>query len=248
MSNSKIKLSIVTAVFNGAEFLPQLIRSLEAQTDKEFEWVIADGGSTDETLRQLNEASKSIQIKIDSKPDFGIYDALNRAVRMADGDYYLVLGADDELMPDAIFNFKNACNETAADFVTAKIEANGKVCGVRQPNWEWLYAQFAHVSSHAVGLAIKRDLHNKFGYYSRHFPIAADQLFILESIHGGATVSKHEFVAGNFFQQGASGADVIGTISESFRIQIRVGHNKTVQLILMIIRILKIFASDRIKA
>lgn len=239
MPISEIKISVVTAVYNGAEFLPRLIKSLEAQTDKDFEWVIADGGSTDETLNQLNEASKNIQIRIDSRPDFGIYDALNRAVRMSDGEYYLVLGADDELMPDAIANYKNACIETAADFVTAKIQANGNVCGIRQPSWEWLYAQFAHVSSHAVGLVIKRDLHSKFGYYSRSFPIAADQLFILESIHGGAKVSRHEFVAGKFFQQGASGADAIGTMTEWFRIQLRMGHNPIIQLILLVIRMLK---------
>jgi glycosyltransferase involved in cell wall biosynthesis len=239
MRRKEINISVVTAVFNGDEYLPRLINSLHAQTDKDFEWVVADGGSKDRTIMQLTEASDLLKIKIDSRPDFGIYDALNRAVKMAGGDYYLVLGADDELMPDAIENYKKACTESLADFVTAKIEVNGEISSSRSPSWEWLYSQFAHVSAHAVGLVIKKNLHDKFGFYSRKFPIAADQLFILESIHGGATVSKQNFIAGKFSQQGVSGADLIGTITEWFRVQIHVGHNTIIQLILMVIRILR---------
>lgn len=246
MLGPSIHLSIITATFNTAECLPRLIDSLKSQSDPDFEWIVADGGSTDETLALVHDAAKTLNVKVDSRPDFGIYDALNRAVKMADGDYYVVIGADDEFFPDAVAQYKAACTSTDADFVTARVEVDGCVCGVRNKRLEWLYGPFAHVGCHAVGLAIRRSLHDRFGYYSRSFPIAADQLFILEALHGGATVSEQPFVAGKYYHGGSSGQDMLGTLVEGFRVQVRVGHGLLPQLCLLIARIFKNWS--RIKA
>lgn len=246
MLDPSIHLSIITATFNTAECLPHLIDSLKSQSDTDFQWVVADGGSTDETLALVHDAAKTMDVKVNSCPDFGIYDALNRAVKMADGDYYIVIGADDEFFPDAVAQYKAACRSTDADFVTACVEVEGCVCGVRKKRWEWLYGQFAYVSSHAVGLAIRRSLHERFGLYSRSFPIAADQFFILKAIRGGAAVSEHFFVAGKFYRGGSSGQDILGTIVEGFRVQVRVGHGLLLQLLLLVARVFKNWS--RIKA
>jgi glycosyltransferase involved in cell wall biosynthesis len=246
MHSSSIRLSIITATFNTAECLPRLIDSLKSQTDPDFEWIVADGGSTNETLALVRDAAKTLNVKVDSRPDFGIYDALNRAVKMADGDYYIVMGADDEFFPDAVAQYKAACISAGADFVTARVEVDGRICGIRKKRWEWLYGPFAHVGCHAVGLAIRRSLHKRFGYYSRSFPIAADQLFILEAIHGGATVSEQAFVAGKFCRDGSSGQDILGTLVEGFRVQVRVGHGLLLQLLLFVARVFKNW--PRIKA
>jgi glycosyltransferase involved in cell wall biosynthesis len=246
MFENTIRISIITATFNTAECLPRLIDSLNSQTDPDFQWVVADGGSTDETLALVHDATKTLNVKVDSRPDFGIYDALNQAVKMADGDYYIVIGADDEFFSDAVEQFKAACICTNADFVTARVEVDGCVCGVREKRWGWLYGPFAYVGSHAVGLAIRRSLHQRFGMYSRAFPIAADQLFILDSIRGGATVSEHSFVAGKFYRGGSSGQDILGTLVEGFRVQVRVGQGLLLQLVLLVARVLKNWS--RIKA
>ncbi|GAA0218050.1 glycosyltransferase [Castellaniella daejeonensis] len=237
--HKKTRFSVVTATYNAAAVLPRLIMSLKAQTDQDFEWVVADGASADGTLAMLEEAGKTLSIRVDSRPDFGIYDALNRAVKLATGDYYLVVGADDELFPDAVKNYKNACDITDADMVTALIEVNGRVGGVRSRQWEWLYGQFAHVSGHAVGLAIRRSLHDRFGWYSRKLPIAADQLFILKAVHGGSEISRQDFLAGKFRTEGTSGNDTVGTLVEGFRSQVLVGHNVWLQLLILCLRLFK---------
>ncbi|OYV85676.1 MAG: hypothetical protein B7Z63_05145 [Ignavibacteriae bacterium 37-53-5] len=85
-------ISVVTATWNAAQHLPGLITSLQGQTDKEFEWVVADGASDDGTLELLRSVT-GLNIVISSQQDFGIYDALNRAIRIASGDYYIVCGA-----------------------------------------------------------------------------------------------------------------------------------------------------------
>ena len=239
MLENSTRLSVITATFNAAERLPRLIDSLKSQTDRDFQWVVADGGSTDETLALVHDASESLNVKVDSRSDFGIYDALNRGVKMADGDYYVVIGADDEFFPDAVEQYKLSCISSCKDFVTARVEVDGYVCGVRTKKWEWLYGPFAYVGCHAVGLAIRRSLHEKFGYYSRSFPLVADQLFILEAIHGGATVDNESFIAGKYYHGGFSGQDILGTLVEGFRVRVRVGHGLLLQLLLLIAQIFK---------
>lgn len=231
-------LSVVSATFNAAKILPGLISSLKSQTDLDFEWVVADGGSTDGTLNQLAEAASNLRVVVDSREDFGIYDALNRAIRRATGDYYLVLGADDTLCPDAIANFRSYLISCGADILTAKIKCAGDIVGVRR-SWPWLYGPFAYVSAHAVGALIRRSLHDKLGFYSRHYPIAADQLFLKQAVKAGAKVVEADFVAGEFCLGGASGADILGTLSEGFRVQIKTGENPLVQFSIFVLRVVK---------
>jgi len=114
-------LSIVTATYNAAAHLPALIESLRGQTDKDFEWIIADGGSNDETQVILN-AVRDLNILLDSRPDFGIYDALNRAIKLTTADYYLVLGADDYLYPEAVASFRKVLFDSGADIVSAQFD------------------------------------------------------------------------------------------------------------------------------
>lgn len=239
IESAKPSISIITATYNASALLPRLIESLIAQTDQDFEWVVADGGSTDGTLEILEDAKGRLKnVVVDSRPDFGIYDALNRCLGITTGAYYVVLGGDDTLASSAIANYKLAIVESGADLVTARVESNGKIQGARSPERAWLYGQFAYVSGHAVGLAIKRSLHDTVGLYSRHYPIAADQLFVMTAVALGAHVSRHDFLAGNFEHAlGTSGQDVLGSLVETFRVQVQLGRSLTVQVLLLMIRL-----------
>ncbi|MFA7438315.1 glycosyltransferase [Castellaniella sp.] len=230
------RFTVVTATFNVAAVLPDLIASLQAQTDPDFEWVVADGASTDDTLMYLEEAARTLDVRVDSRRDFGIYDALNRAIRMARGQYYLVVGADDQLDPNAIRYFREACARTGADLVAAVACSGKQRIQVRKRPWEWLYAELAYVGNHSVSLAIRTALHERYGYYSNQYPIAADSLFLLQAIRGGAQVANEPFVAGVFSQAGASGANALGVMSEKCRILIALGHNRFLQLLLFATR------------
>lgn len=239
---SDIKLSIITATYNAAEHLPRLIESLLAQTDQDFEWVVADGGSTDGTLELLEQARpKFKRLIVDSRPDFGIYDALNRAIKLASGDYYVVLGADDAFFSDAVRNYKLACLQTKTDLVTARMFHQGKIVCRGAAQKEWLHGMSSHISGHAVGVAIRRVVHEKWGWYSNKFPIAADQLFVMSAVKGGATVSEASFIAGQFSAFGLSQADLLGAVTELFRIQVLLGRSLVVQTFILLFRIIKNF-------
>lgn len=235
-----VKLSIITATWNAEKFLPRLIKSLQAQTDMDFEWVIADGASTDSTLEIL-KAVEGLNIKVLSQEDFGIYDALNRGIKACNGEFYLVMGADDELYPNGVGDYKNAI-ENGVDIVTASIETKNGISkvadkGIRSRSW--FSGMSAYVSGHAVGSIYRKSLHDEFGYYSRKYPIVADQLFVLKARKGNAEIKQVDEVVGKFDDGGVSGTDNIGFLTEMFRLQLGIGENKSLQTILFILRLFK---------
>lgn len=238
-----MKLSIITATFNAAAQLPGLIESLQQQTDPDFEWVVMDGGSTDGTVEILGSQS-DLPMVWRSEPDFGIYDALNKAVKLARGEYYLVVGADDVLDPAAVANFKKLGAESGADILTAAVAYSGCLGVLSRPRGPaWLRGQMAYVTGHSVGAAFRKSLHERqpVGFYSRAFPICADQLFIKRAIQSGARVAVGNFLAGRFGANGVSTVNVAGVLTEFFRVQLQTERFKSLQVVLFILRLLRHF-------
>jgi glycosyltransferase involved in cell wall biosynthesis len=237
-ANSKVTISVVTATYNVAPLLPALIESLRRQSDCQFQWVVADGGSTDGTLEILKGVS-DLNVVISVQSDFGIYDALNRALRMTSGDYYLVLGADDTLAADAIANYRRSAVETGADMVFARVRA-GEQIRIPCAGKPWLRGHKAYVAEHAVATLIRRSLHDRFKYYSRRFPIAADQYFLKAACASPQTKwASASFVAGNYAVDGVSGADTAGALTEFFRVQLETESCRVLQCILFVLRLIR---------
>lgn len=237
MNDTDIKISVVTATYNADIYLPRLIESLCNQTDKDFQWSIADGNSSDSTLKLL-EGINDLNIIITSQTDFGIYDALNRAIKLSDCEYYIVVGADDILYNNAIADYRAAILKSHAEIITGKIISAGKNISVKSKP-SWIYGQASLITSHSVGAAFKKSLHEKYGYYSNKFPIAADQLFVKQACLGGASVFEADFTAGEFGHSGLSNDDITGTLCEIFRIQLLTEKNKYTQVLIFILRLLK---------
>lgn len=235
-----MKISVITATYNSSNTISDLINSLVEQTDNDFQWIVADGDSADSTLKIIK--SSGLNSLITSIHDFGVYDALNRAIKISKSDYYIVLGADDKLHKDAIRNFRAAAHKTNADFITASIMINGSVIVQRK----MIYAtakMSSFISSHAVGTLIKRQLHDEFGYYSNRFPIAADHYFVKKCALGGATFHREDFVAGEYGVCGLSGTDVLGTLCENYRIAYETEKYKLLQTGIFILRLIKYIIS-----
>lgn len=230
-------VSIVTATYNAANHLPKLIESLLEQTDKDFEWVVADGASIDGTLELLQSVS-GINIVISSQPDFGIYDALNRAIKISSGEYYIVCGADDFFYNDAIGNFRRAIDRSGGDIIVANA-MYGQQCMKVRKGPPWLFGHSALIAAHTLATAFRKDLHRVFGFYSRKYPIAADQLFVMQADKGGATRYVCDFVAGEIGRDGVSSVDQVGNATEVFRVQLVLGHSRTIQALLLMLRLFK---------
>ena len=93
-----MKISIITATYNSAKTLQDTINSVLSQDYPDFEHIIVDGNSKDETveiIRSNADSYKSGQLKWISEPDKGIYDAMNKGISMATGDVVGLLNSDD---------------------------------------------------------------------------------------------------------------------------------------------------------
>ena len=89
-----MKISIVTVTFNCASVVADCLASVAGQTHADVEYVVIDGASTDGTLAVL-QAHREQFAKLVSEPDNGIYDAMNKGIRLAQGDVIGFLNSDD---------------------------------------------------------------------------------------------------------------------------------------------------------
>lgn len=93
------KFSIITVTYNAANVLEDTIQSIVTQTYKNTEYIIVDGGSTDGTLDIIHKYKEHIHTLV-SEPDKGLYDAMNKGIKLATGDYLCFLNAGDCLHED----------------------------------------------------------------------------------------------------------------------------------------------------
>ena len=93
------KFSIITVTYNAAKVLEDTIQSIVTQTYKNTEYIIVDGGSTDGTLDIIQKYKEHIHTVV-SEPDKGLYDAMNKGIKLATGDYICFLNAGDGLHED----------------------------------------------------------------------------------------------------------------------------------------------------
>lgn len=90
------KFSIITVTYNAGKVLEDTIQSVIFQTYRNIEYILVDGGSKDNTLQIVSKYRNHIS-KVVSEPDQGLYDAMNKGIRLATGDYLCFLNAGDEL-------------------------------------------------------------------------------------------------------------------------------------------------------
>lgn len=104
-------LSIITITYNAEQFLERTIQSILAQTDQNFEYIIIDGKSKDGTLA-IAEKYKNRVNKLISEPDKGLYDAMNKGLKTATGDFVWFMNAGDEINDNqAVANIYKAISE-----------------------------------------------------------------------------------------------------------------------------------------
>ena len=233
-------VSIVTATLNAKASIARLADSLRLQTYSDFEWIIVDGVSTDGTVEFLkafsNENSWCSYI---SEPDFGIYDALNKGIKLASSDFYVVVGADDYLYSDAVYNYHKAVVETPSDIVLANVIRNGKIAGGFKRQLAWAGHQRAFLGSHSVGMLIRKDLHERIGYYSQLFPMLADGYFLKLALSTpNVKFSLANFVAGRFSVHGISSTDKVRSLAETWLIQMATERSPIFQTFIFIGKII----------
>lgn len=181
MSFSEIPvISVITAVFNGANSLRTTIDSVVPQLSNKVEYIIIDGGSTDGTQDIIAEYAGHLAFWV-SEPDGGIYDAWNKGLARASGQYIGFVGADDVLLPHALHTYLNHIRQRPEiEYWSSKVafgHMQGRIIG--KP---WIWNDFRRYMTVAhVGSLQRRDLYDRFGTYDTSYRIAGDYEFLLRA-------------------------------------------------------------------
>lgn len=107
------KISVITVSYNAEDTIARTLESVVRQSYKNIEYIVVDGASTDQTVDIVNRYRQQIHMIL-SEPDDGIYDAMNKGIRYASGDYLYFLGADDWLCDCEVIRM-------VADFMAAHL-------------------------------------------------------------------------------------------------------------------------------
>ncbi|HPA78746.1 MAG TPA: glycosyltransferase family 2 protein [Kiritimatiellia bacterium] len=198
-------LSIITVCRNEAGRIRRTIDSVVQQSDLDFEWIVVDGASSDGTVDILRHSGAPID-RLISEPDTGIYDAMNKGVLAARGEYTLFLNAGDRLENrDVVHVFRE--RNFKADLVVGDIRVilkNGREllrkCTDRPLDRDFLYwRSFPH-----PGTFIRRSLFERHGLYDISFKIAADREFFNRVVSHGASVEPFSHCISVFTNDGVS--------------------------------------------
>lgn len=174
-------LSIIVATFNAERTLDRCLASIVAQTSTQWELIVVDGASTDGTRGIVDRYSDSIAFRV-SEPDSGIYDAWNKAVAAARGDYVCFVGADDAFAgATALQTLVDAVGTARYDLVSSRcrwIDTRGKSLGEGGGAWDYRRIGRRMPICHP-GLWHARDLFARYGQFDTSYRITADLDFLL---------------------------------------------------------------------
>jgi len=183
-----MKLSVITINLNDKEGLEKTIRSLFCQTFSDYEFILIDGGSTDGSLDVIEKYKDRVSYWV-SEPDKGIYNAMNKGIAQAKGEYCYFLNSGDYLISEnVLFDiFQPDCHESfiCGNFIT---ETNG-VLNHNEPykNRDWLLSLYDIFSGFLAHQAffIKKEMFDKYGLYDEHLRVISDwkHFFIAIGIH-----------------------------------------------------------------
>lgn len=178
-----MKLSIITINLNNSQGLLRTISSVVSQTYNGFEFIIIDGGSTDESLQIIKANSNKINFWISEK-DNGIYNAMNKGILKAIGEYILFLNSGDCLANESILGrvFVNTNYDADILYGNLRVFKNnifvGKATTPSQITLRTLYEGTIH---HQAAF-IRKNLFAKFGPYNEEYKIRADWEFWIRTI------------------------------------------------------------------
>ena len=183
-----MKVSVITVNFNNKPGLERTLKSVVAQTYRDFEYIIIDGGSTDgskEVIKDFQRISDQPSFKYASEPDEGIYDGMNKGISIATGEYLLFMNSGDCFSSNNVLDLFCNKQKHTADLIVGRQHyiRNGKKSACRKTYAEEVDEQFliSNTLPHQATF-IKRELMQKIGGYRLDFRIVADWIFWYEAV------------------------------------------------------------------
>lgn len=219
---SSPKISLITVVFNGAHHIGRTIESVTGQTYEQLEYIIIDGKSSDKTLEVV--ASYEGVDQLISEPDSGLYDAMNKGLKLATGDYVWFLNSGDQVysrdtvermvagltgLPDIIYGGTMIIDEQQNEIGDRRLKPPEKL--------SWLSFRQGMVVCHQ-SIIVKREIAPE---YNLEYRLSADIDWAISASKGAARIHNSELILSRFLEGGLTEHNIKGGLKERFRIMTR---------------------------
>ena len=216
-----MKISIITATYNSGKTLRDTIESVLRQSYTDYEYIVKDGGSKDDTLEIVKAYAPKFgdRLKVISEPDQGIYDAMNKGIQMATGDVIGILNSDD------FYTSADALQVIADTFANNDIDATyGDIHFVNDDDLSKCVRYYSSAifrrSFMRLGLMpahpsfyCKKAVYEKYGTFDTSYKVAADFENLLRIIYVGNIRTK--YIPKDFVTMRTGGASTAGLSSRT---------------------------------
>ncbi|MEI8389452.1 MAG: glycosyltransferase family 2 protein [bacterium] len=205
-----MKFSIITVCKNSEKSIENAILSVINQTYKNFEYIIIDGVSTDNTLNIVNKYSDKISTII-SEPDNGLYDAMNSGIKHATGDYLFFLNSDDQFLHENILKLvaENA-EDSQAEVIYGDIavlnKQTGTICIQKHNKFNKIYLM--KNTPCQPGCFYKKSAFSKYGNFDTNYKIVSDHEWFLRVFLEHKIESKYLGFPINIFNIGGLSTNI----------------------------------------
>lgn len=207
-------ISIITVVFNGVSLLQETMRSVWNQAYDNIEYIVVDGASTDGTVELLKNAEGRIDLWV-SEPDKGIYDAMNKGLAFARGEYVWFLNAGDTAASPDLLKEIFSRHGNSSDFYygsTQLVHEDGRLGKVVHP------PAVLRLRDMYRGMAVSHQsiiLRRGFAFqYSLEYRLISDQKWVVDAMKAGAIGVNVTTTISNYLLGGISDIHAIKCMSE----------------------------------
>ncbi len=197
------KLSVITVCYNNLEGLKKTIDSVASQTWNVFEYIIIDGGSDDGTKEFLQSRQSVITYWV-SEPDNGIYQAMNKGIHAANGEYLLFLNSGDHFYNNTVLAENHSCLGQY-DLTCFNLQIVGRTTTLFSVPEKLRFSNLYFSSLPHSATFIKKELFAKIGYYDESLRVVADwKFFLLALFIHHCTYIKIQQTLSTFYLDGIS--------------------------------------------
>ncbi len=218
-------LSVITVTYNAGKTLERTLKSVREQTYPYVEHIVVDGKSKDNTLALIRQYENS-KLKWKSEPDNGLYDAMNKAVTMAAGDYLCFLNAGDMFfLPETVEQMMNSFEPASAPDIlygeTAIVDNNGTFLCMRRlkapETLSWKSFKQGMLVCHQAFM-VKRSI---FEPYNLDYRFSADVDWCIRMMKKSRRIHNTRLTLVNYLNEGMTTANRKASLKERYRIMVK---------------------------
>jgi len=214
-------ISIITVVYNAVNSLECTIQSVLGQSYPNIEYLIIDGGSTDGSVEIIKKYSNKLTYWVSEK-DHGIYDAMNKGLKLAKGELIGIINSDDWYELDAVEqivkSYKKNCDTEVFHGLLRFVDHNGNFKSIAGHDISFINTGMIEHPT----CFVKSALYQKLGYFDNRYRAAADYDFMNRAVSNKVKFSFINHIIANFSEGGITSSET--SAQEELKIKYKYGH------------------------